>query len=582
MASRFRFGCFEVDMDSGQLYKRGVRIRLREQSFQVLASLLEHHGEVVTREELHRRLWQRDVFVDFDNSLNTAIARLREALSESAEHPHFIETLPKRGYRFLAAVSEAPPSRERTSVKRSRLVVLPFVNLSSDSAEEYFSDAMTDEVITALANLAPEELAVIARTTAMHYKGSHKDVARIGRELNVDYVLEGSLRRDHDLVSINVQLIQTSDQAHVLARKYEKELDNIFGIQGCIAQDVATCIPTTAGKFPSGAPGGRTIQKPSKDVAAYNAYLQGRFHLYKGTPADFAKAGQYLEEALSRDPELALANEALAELYWYLAFFGFAPPKEICAAGLFYALRAVEIDNSLGETHALIGVYRKELDYNWQEVHREMSRALELSPASPIVRLRYAQSELMPQGRLQEAITEIEKALEFDPLSLNNHMWLAVMLWLNRDFDSALQRARRVLELDSFNHIGYLVMGQVLTMQGAFKEAIAALQKSAELSGGSPMVLGWLGLALAQAGNAPAARELLERLHAIAAEAYVPPTSNAWIHLGLNEIDEAFLWLDRAIDMRDPMIIPIKSYCFLDPLRDDPRFTTLLRKMNLA
>jgi TolB-like protein/Tfp pilus assembly protein PilF len=582
MARRVHFDCFEVDLDSGQLYRRGARVSLREKSFQVLASLIEHAGEVVTREELHRRLWREEVFVDFDNNLNTAIARLREALSDSAERPRFIETLPKHGYRFLASISDAPPTSERTPPARVRLLVLPFVNLSGNSSQEYFSDAMTDEVITALANLAPDELAVIARTTAMHYKGSHKDVARIGRELNVDYVIEGSARRDHGRVSINAQLIQTSSQAHLLARKYESDLDDVAGVPGSIAQDIVACIPATAGKAPSVAPGGRTTQKPSKDVAAYNAYLQGRFHLYKGTPTDFAKAKQYLEEALSRDPELALAHEALAEFYWYLAFFGFAPSKEVCTTGLFHALRAVEIDNSLGETHALVGIYRKELDYNWREVHREMSRALELSPASPVVRLRYAQSELMPQGRLQEAITEIEKALEFDPLSLNNHIWLSVMLWLARDFDSALQRAGRLLELDSSNHIGYLVTGQVLTMQRAFKEAIAALQKSAELSGGSPMVLGWLGLALAQAGDASGARALLERLHAIEAQAYVPPTSVAWVHLGLDEIDEAFQWLDRAIDVRDPMIIPIKSYCFLDPLREDLRFTALLCKMNLA
>jgi len=218
MPTTVRFDCYAVDLSAGQLYKHGIRINLRDKSFQVLAALLEHPGEVVTREDLRRQLWPEDVFVDFDNNLNTVIARLREALSDSAEHPRFIETLPRHGYRFLRSVSEPPRTPEKSRLKRTRLVVLPFLNLSGDPAQEYFSDAITDEIITVLAGLAPEQLAVIARTTAMHYKGSHKDVSRIGRELGVDYVVEGGVHRNDDQVSINVQLIQVSDQAHLLVR----------------------------------------------------------------------------------------------------------------------------------------------------------------------------------------------------------------------------------------------------------------------------------------------------------------------------------------------------------------------------
>ncbi|MGA8865605.1 MAG: winged helix-turn-helix domain-containing protein, partial [Candidatus Sulfotelmatobacter sp.] len=212
MPNMVRFAGYEVDLSAGQLYKHGVKISLREKSFQVLVSLLEHPREVVTREDLRRQLWRDGVFVDFDNNLNTAIARLREALCDSADHPRLIETLPKRGYRFLESVSELPLTPEKRTAKRARLIVLPFVNLSGDPAEECFSEAMTDEIITEFARLAPEQLAVIARTTAMHYKGSQKDVARIGRELGVDYVVEGSVRRMEDQAGVNVQLIQVSDQ----------------------------------------------------------------------------------------------------------------------------------------------------------------------------------------------------------------------------------------------------------------------------------------------------------------------------------------------------------------------------------
>ena len=568
-----RFDQYEVDLEAGLLLKRGLRISVREKSFQVLVVLLEHPGKVVTREELRRRLWPDDVFVDFDNNLNTAIARLREALSDSAEHPRFIETLPKRGYRFIASPFEAVRAR------RARLVVLPFTNLSGDPAQEYFSEAMTDEIITALAGLSPEQLAVIARTTAMHYKGSHKDVARIGRELSVDYVVEGSARRTDDRIEMNVQLIQTRDQTHLWANRYDAELRDIFSTQGAVAQAIASQIGVTpvGDKLP-----GR--RKPTQDLVAYNLYLLGRYGLYKGTPESLATAKQHFEEAIARDSQFALAWDSLGEMHWYLGFLGFAPPREVCSTGstgMFYALRALDIDNTLAETHALLGMYRKELDYNWAEVHREMTRALELNRASPLVRVRYAMGDLMVHGRIDEAIAEIELALESDPLSPFIRTWLGMMLWFGRHYDRAIEQARMLLELEPANYLSHFAAGLYYREKRMFEEAIAAHGRSVELSGGSPLMLGWLGLALAQSGNTAEARAVLERLHAIASQAYVPPTSFAWIHLGLGEIDCAFNWMDRAIDGRDHMMAPIKVYPFFDPIRSDPRFLALLRKMNL-
>ncbi len=221
MSRIVRFDCYEVDLDAGQLRRRGERIKLREQSFQVLAALLEHPRAVVTREDLRHRLWRDDVFVDFENNLNAVISRLREALNDTAEHPRFIETVPKRGYRFLATVSAPAHVAQTAPQRRAKLVVLPFVNLSGDPAQDYVSDGMTDEVITALASLAPVQLAVIARTTAMLYKASRKDVAQIGRELGVDYLVEGAIRNVGDQVAVNVQLIRTDDQTHLFARRYD-------------------------------------------------------------------------------------------------------------------------------------------------------------------------------------------------------------------------------------------------------------------------------------------------------------------------------------------------------------------------
>ena len=579
-----RFGGFEVHLASGQLRKHGRRIGLREQSFQVLELLLEHPGEVVTREQLRQRLWHEEVFVDFEKSLNTAVARLRQALGDAADHPRFIETLPKRGYRFVVPVCAALEPTPTSLLHRARLLVLPFINLSGDPAEDYFCDAMTDEIITELAALAPEHLAVIARTTTMHYKGSHKDVDRIGRELAVDFVLEGGVRTSNGQIAINVQLIQVSDQAHVFAKKYDAEPRDIFSVQGCIAQAIGEHIGT---KPPTGDRSRaifttRSRRKPTEDLLAYDAYIRGRYFLGSWNPDGLIKAKQFFEKALARDPHFALAHDGLAEAYGWLAFNGFMPPKDGFAAGVFSALRAIEIDPALAQSHALLGMFRTELDYNWPEVQREMALALELDPSSPIVHFRYAASGLLPHGRMEEAITEVECALESDPLSLFMRAWLAEYLIFARDYERATEQCEMIMKLDPTYFFSQFALGQILCEQGFFAEAISALSKAAQLSGNAPLVLGFLGMTLARSGDKAGARNLLTGLHQAAAQRYIPPTSFAWIHLGLGEIEEVFTWMDRAIDERDSIIVPIKTYPFLDPLRTDPRFKALLRKMKLA
>lgn len=572
-----RFGGFEVDLASGLLFKRGEKVRLRGQVFQVLAVLLEHAGQVVTREELQKRLWPANVFVDFEVNINTAVARLREALGDSAERPHFIETLPKRGYRFIGTIEVPSLPARPTPSTRAKLAVLPLANLSGDPEQEYLSDAITEELITSLAGLAPGQLGVIARTTAMHYRGSHKDVTHIGRELGVEYVVEGGFRRSGDRVAMNVQLIHTADQTHVFARKYDAGMQELFNLQTRVAEDVATHIPSLSRPRTER----RARKSPTEDPLAYELYLLGRHHFGKSSPEGFAKAKKCYDQAIARDPEFALAYDALAETNWYIGYFGLAPPRKAFSAGLAQALRAVEIDNTRAETHALLGQYHKTIEYNWPEVRREMTLALKLDPTSPLVRSRYAVSYLMPQGRLEEAITEIEQAIESDPLALETKSWLGIMLVLAHKWDSARDQAERILQLDPSAFWGHFVMGVAYRGKKMFEEAVAAHRLAVKLSGGMSALVGWLGLALGLSGNAPEARSWLERLHTMAAQGYVPPTSFAWIYLGLGEIDAAFEWLDRAVDACDQFIMPIKSYEFFDPIRADRRYLALLRKMNL-
>jgi tetratricopeptide (TPR) repeat protein len=383
---------------------------------------------------------------------------------------------------------------------------------------------------------------------------------------------------------VNVQLIETAGQTHVFARKYEAEPRGIFGVVDRAASDIvdSLSLPAAAEGRRGDAPaGGHVRKKPTEDLAAYNDYIQARYDMSKGSAEGFAEAGRHLDSAIARDPGFALAHDAMAEVHWLLGYMGYIPPQKAYSAGIAQALRAIEIDNSRAETHALLGEFHKTLEYNWPEVRREMTLALRLDPTSPLVRWRYAVSDLMPHGRLEEAIAEIETALESDPLSLLMQGWLGVMLVLAHKWDRALDQAHLLLQLSPSTFWGHFIFGVTYREQRMFEKAVSALRAAIEVSGGMPGLIGWLGLTLGMNGSAAEARSLLDRLHGRAAQGYVPPSSFAWIHLGLGETDNAFEWLDRAVDECDQFMMPIKSYSFFDPLRADPRFRALMRKMNL-
>jgi DNA-binding winged helix-turn-helix (wHTH) protein len=432
-----RFDCYEVDLNRGELRKSGYRIHLREQSFQVLAALLEHPGQAVTRDHLRHRLWSSDVFVDFENNLNAIVARLRQALCDTADHPRFIETMPKRGYRFIAAV--------------------------------------------------------------------------------------------------------------------ERSADDSAG-----------------------------VARPTNNPDAYHEYIQGRHLIFRVVPDSLLAARSHFQRAIALDPLYADAYDGLAEVCWYLGYFGFLPPRRAFSAGIVHALRALEIDNDRAETHALLGQFHKIAEYNWDEVEREMYLALQLAPDSPVVRTRYAVSGLMPHGQLREATSELERALQIDPLAFEARSWLGIILLLSHRYEEAIESSGKLLDIEPAAWPAYFAMGSAHHYLGHPSQAIAEMRKAVESSGGGLCPLAWLGMLLAAHGETGEARDVLKRLHERASEGYVPPTSIAWIYLGLKEIDLAFEWMDRAVEECDQFMMPIKTYGFLDPLRPDPRYVQLLRKMNLG
>jgi TolB-like protein len=454
----------------------------------------------------------------------------------------------------------------------SSIAVLPFANLGGSKEDDVLCEGLAEEIINALTGIPG--LRVIARTSAFVIGRQGLDVREIGLRLGVDTVLEGSVRRAGARVRVAAQLIKSSDAVHVWSERYDREVTDVFALEDEISSAIARRLRGELG----GEPAARSRYSP--DSEAYHAYLEGRYLFARGGPAELLRAKARLEHAVARDPGFALAFDSLAEIYWYLGFFGGMRPRDAFSLSTWHVLRALELDDSLAEAHALLGMLRKELDYNWVEVDRELQRALELNPASPSVRLRRAISGLMPLGRLEEAIAEMDRVLGSDPLSLSARWWLACMLWLGRHSDRAVQVARGMVELDPTSFFSYWALGLALAGTGPLDESVSAMRKACELSGDAPVSAGFLGHVCGHAGRREEALAILGRLQGMGGD--VPPFSVALVYIGLGDWDAALEWMDRAIEARDPIIMPIKSFPFLDPIRDDPRFTALLVKMNLA
>jgi tetratricopeptide (TPR) repeat protein len=407
----------------------------------------------------------------------------------------------------------------------------------------------------------------------MYYRGSPKPAGRIAREVDAAYIVEGSFRRADPRFAAHVQLIRAADESHLWAHRFEFDLGDLLDRQS----EAARSIVSRLGLSPR-----PVSRQTTQDPVAYRFYLQGRAFLWGSTPADLLRAKELLALAAARDPGFALAHVGLAELYWYWGFFGFLPPRQACSEGIYHALHALEIDNSAAETHALLALYRRGLDYCWEEVDREIGCARGLDPQSPFVRMVSAIVEMV-HGRLDSAEREARASVELDPLNLFARSWRVFILHLTRDYDRALAEARLLLDLAPANPAAHSVTGFVLRQQGKLTEAIHHHRQAAELSGRSPMMLGWLGLALGLAGERVEARALLDELKVVAEKGkYVPATSFAWTYFALGELEEAFAWMRQAVDSGDLMIAPIKTYPFLDPVRSDPRFLDLLRRMNLT
>jgi len=567
-----RFGAFMADLHSGELYKQGRKIKLQQKPFQILAVLLDRPGEVVTREELRREIWPPDTFVDFDHSLKTAISKIREALGDSAEKPRYLETLSRRGYRFIATVEEQ--STAASFGDQIRLAVLPFENLSNDREQEYFSDGMTDETIAQLGSAQPQQLAVIARTSAMHYKRTDKRLDQIGQELNVNHIVEGSVRRAGDRVRITAQLVRVSDQTHLWAHSYERDLRDMLALQSEVARAISDEIQVKL----TPQHWARNVSALPANRQAYEAYLRGRYCWNRRTPEGIQKGIDYFQQAIAHDSSYALAYAGLADGYRIQAVCGWLAPRIAREKALAAASKALEIDDQLSEAHRAVGAVRFRFDWEWKQSEAELLRALELNPSDAEAHRVYA-LYLQAVGKVEEAVAEVERARELDPLSLLMETALGRALYFARRYEAAITQCRRALELDPDYIPAHFNLGRALVETGRGGEAIGEFKKASRR--GDVLYLAGLGYAYGRAGQQERARGVLKRMETLAGRSYVSAYEMAKVHMGLEQLERAVEWLERAYAERAVGVVAVKVDPVFDALHPDPRFQALWRRMGL-
>jgi TolB-like protein/DNA-binding winged helix-turn-helix (wHTH) protein/Flp pilus assembly protein TadD len=623
-----RFGAFEINLQAGELRKRGMRLRLSGQPFQVLAALVEHAGNVVTREELHSKLWLSDTFVDFDHGLNNAIARIREVLDDSSETPRYVETIPRRGYRFIAPVADvrqvtvsassaestvspahkiarpdAPPPSVVTAAKRfpsrrlqvllggvavlgvaallfvlyrgrsakgwrgpaiKSLAVLPLNNLSGDPEQEYFADGMTEALIAELGKISAPR--VISRQSVMQYKGSKKGLSEIARELNVDAVLEGTVERSGDRVRVLVRLDQVSPEGQLWSNQYNRDIRDLLRLQDEIARAVTDEIQVRLTPDERI----RLASSRSVDPEAHDDFLRAEFLVNKRDERDLQAGIAYFKKAIEKDPAYARAYAGLA---W--ALVNLAEPnaggrtKDLLPQARAAAERAVELDPSLADAHVSRALVLAD-DWNWSEAENEHHIALKVGPNSSDAHRSYAWY-LISMGRFDEARAQINYAGELDPVSPVNRILLGMV---------ALQTGQTDLAIEEFRNSGWDIgLGRAYGLKKMYPEAVAAYQRVESQRGRQPDVVANLAWVYGLAGRKREARKLIDELNEIARHRYVAPALFVNAYLGLGDKETALTWMERGIEEHDQWFL-LKVDPTLDPLRPEPRFQAALRRMN--
>jgi TolB-like protein/DNA-binding winged helix-turn-helix (wHTH) protein len=630
------FGPYAMDLRSGELRKFGIKVKMGEQPFQILLMLLEHPGEMVTREELRAKLWADDTFVDFDHGLNSAVQRLRDCLTDNAEKPLWIETIPRRGYRFIAPVesqssaalaphvsptgtssSGAVPAGTQTGSRvygrgakvlaiasvvaialvvclglglslrsvgerlgwRSStpriqsLAVLPLVNLSGDPDQDYFADGMTEALTTDLGKIGA--LRVISRTSAMQYKSTKKPLREIARELNVDALVEGTVARSGSRLRITANLVQVSPEKHIWAESYESEVGDALGVQAKIAKTVARQIQIRlTQKEQNLLAVARTVNPEAQDL-----YLRGLYIFTAGGTAESSeKAIKYFKQATQKDPNYAAAYASLADVYatWIP---GMSRPRDLMPKAKEFALKALSLDNTLADAHSALGNIELFYDWDWPAAEEEFKRTMELNPNHIWAREWHSRG-LVTSGRTEEAIAEAKLSIALDPSPLSGDYPIWVFI-LARRYDLALERAQELVELAPNYVWGHFELAQIYWQKERVEEAAKESLKADELFGTDPKRVVQLKEAIAKSGAKGYWRRTLDNYKESAKSSYVPSVlvAEACVHVGDKEC--AFQWLEKGFEERDDLMINLKVEPLFDGMRSDQRFRDLVHRVGI-
>jgi TolB-like protein/DNA-binding winged helix-turn-helix (wHTH) protein/Tfp pilus assembly protein PilF len=606
----YKFGPFHVDLEQRLLFRGDAPISLTQKAFDTLAILVARQGKVVDKSELIKLVWP-ETFVE-ENNLTQNISTLRKALGEG----EYIETIPRRGYRFVMVAEDPVPAvsalradsepiqshsvrrmprwiwgvfaiaaivglayftsmyfRHRRSAEHpmDSLVVLPFMNLSANPDNEYFSDGLTEEITNVLAHI--EGLRVIARTSAFQFKGKALDIRAIGRQLHVGAVLEGSVRRERNRLRVTAQLNDAEGGFHIWSQTYDKDEGDTFKIQEDISRQIAHKVRPNGSSLP--------VVAGSTNLEAYNLYLKGRYYWNKGGADHLKTAMDYLQKAIAKDPGFALAWSSLADCY-ASASDGIAPPRDALSKARATAERALALDRNLGEAYVPLARVKVQYDWDWAGAERDFRQALQLNPGYATAHQKYGQY-LAAMGRFDEAFAELKRAQELDPVSLHVQANLGRVYRWSRQYDKALEQLHAAFAMDSNYAYPHLYAGLAYMFQSKFPEAAGEFQIMLKLEGAHyPWALAYLGYTYALWGKRAEAEGLVEQLTELSKHGYLPAGAMAEIYVGLGDKGRAFHWLAKAVDERDTDVVMLKVDPLFDPIRSDPRFADLLRRVNFG
>ena len=567
---------FDLDVRAYELRSSGIRLKLERIPMELLLLLIERHGQLVTREQIVEKIWGAGTFFDSDNSINAAINKIRRVLRDDSERPQFVETVTGKGYRFIAAIS-TPAQKIHAVVTHHKirsLAVLPLENFSRDSAQDYFAEGMTEALITTLAKI--RAMRVISRTSAMLYRNPSRSLPEIAQQLNVDAVVEGSVLQSGGRVRISAQLIDARTDQHLWAESYERDCRDVLSLQGEIAQQIANEV--------------RIVLTPSErerlgstrklDPRAHELYLKARYHWNKRTEENVRKAISYFERALDCDPTFAQAHAGLADCYNILAYYNALSPLDAYPKARAAALKALELDQSLAEPHASLGVIKRDFEWDWSSAEREFQRSIDLNPGY-VEAVHWRATLLLMLGRASDGIREKSNALAIDPLSVVIRTDLGRMFYFAREYDQAIREYQSALDLEPNFGAAHLWLGNAYEQKGMFEQALSELRIGSSLYQGRSYAVARLAHCLALAGESGDARSFLGQLKVAGKQTYVSSYDLALIHVGLREFDEALLWLGRAFKERSLWLGYLNVEPQLDPLRGDKRFRELLHKVGL-